>query len=225
MEWAGGVLRRILIFKRFESGSQSEGFERLPRDRGGFIFEVGFAAAGRSKRSSAMSDLTTDRLTLAPVRIEDFDEIAALWADERFTRPIAGRGPLNREEVWFRLLRDIGHWRALEQGNWSIRTRDTGAYVGSVGVLDYRRACTPPLDAPELGWGVGVAFQGQGLAREALDAALDWCDTGLGAPRTVCMIDPPNAPSLRLAERTGFRPYAQGRYQDKPVILLERHRP
>jgi RimJ/RimL family protein N-acetyltransferase len=166
--------------------------------------------------------LETKRLILQPVRLEDFDEIAALWADERFTRPIAGRGALTTEEVWFRLLRDLGHWSALGQGNWSIRMRDGSAYVGSVGVLDYRRACVPPLDAPELGWGVAPAFQGQGLAREALEAALDWCDRVLNAPRTVCMIDPPNAPSLKLAQRTGYRPYADGTYQDKAVILLER---
>jgi RimJ/RimL family protein N-acetyltransferase len=169
-----------------------------------------------------MTDLNTARLTLRPVRIEDFEEIAALWADERFTRPIAGRGALTTEEVWFRLLRDFGHWSALGQGNWSIRMRDGGAYVGSVGVLDYRRGCVPPLDAPELGWGVAPAFQGQGLAREALEAALDWCDRVLKASRTVCMIDPPNAPSLKLAERTGYRPYAEGIYQDKAVIVLER---
>lgn len=172
-----------------------------------------------------MTELTTPRLTLRPVRVDDFDEIAALWADERFTRPIAGRGPLNREEVWLRLLRDLGHWQALGQGNWSIRMTATGGYVGSVGVLDYRRECAPPLDAPELGWGVGVAFQGQGLAREALEAALAWCDGSLKAPRTVCMIDPPNAPSLKLADRAGYRPYAEGVYQDKAVILLERLAP
>jgi RimJ/RimL family protein N-acetyltransferase len=78
------------------------------------------------------------------------------------------------------------------------------------------------MDAPELGWGVAPRFQGQGLAREALDAALAWCDRVLKAPRTVCMIDPPNAPSLKLAERTGFRPYAEGTYQDNAVILLGR---
>jgi RimJ/RimL family protein N-acetyltransferase len=169
--------------------------------------------------------LTTPRLTLTPVALDDFDDLAELWRDERFTLPIAGRGPLTREEVWFRLLRDLGHWSALGIGNWSIRTSDTHHYVGSVGVLDYRRESRPPMEAPELGWGVGIRFQGQGLAREALDRALDWCDQTLQAPRTVCMIDPPNAPSLKLADRVGYRPYAQGIYQDKPVILLERLKP
>lgn len=168
--------------------------------------------------------LSTDRLTLRPVSIEDFADLVQLWSDERFTWPIMGRGPLTGEEVWFRLLRDIGHWQALGVGNWSIRMCDDDSYVGSVGVLDYRRDCTPALDAPELGWGVGVAFQGRGLAGEAVQAALAWCDGVLGAPRTVCMINPDNAPSLKLADRVGYRPHVEGRYQGKTVMLLERLR-
>jgi len=172
-----------------------------------------------------MAELNTDRLTLRPVSIEDFDDLAALWADEAFTWPIAARGPFTREEVWFRLLRDLGHWQALGIGNWSIRLTDTAHYVGSVGVLDYRRETRPPMEAPELGWGVAPRFQSQGLAREAVDAALGWCDRVLKAPLTVCMIDPPNAPSLKLAERVGFRPRERGIYQDKAVIFLERSAP
>jgi RimJ/RimL family protein N-acetyltransferase len=172
-----------------------------------------------------MAELSTDRLMLRPVSIEDFDELVALWADEAFARPIASRGPFTREEVWFRLLRDLGHWQALGFGNWSIRTTATGDYVGSVGVLDYRRETRPPMEAPELGWGVAPRFQCQGLAREAVDAALAWCDAVLKAPRTWCMIDPPNAPSLKLAGRVGFRQYERGTYQGKAMILLERSTP
>lgn len=167
-------------------------------------------------------ELSTDRLTLRPVSIEDFDDLVRLWSDDPFTRSIMGRGPLTGEEVWLRLLRDLGHWQALGVGNWSIRMRDSGSYVGSVGVLHYRRDCTPALDAPELGWGVGAAFQGRGLAGEAVQAALSWCDGVLGVPRTVCMINPDNAPSLRLADRVGYRPYVEGLYQGKTVRLLER---
>lgn len=167
--------------------------------------------------------LTTERLTLTPVGLADFEDLKTTWADEAFTRAITGRA-LSAEEVWFRLLRDLGHWQALGHGNWSMRTRDTGAYVGSVGVLHYLRGLEPPFDAPELGWGVATPFQGQGLAREGLEAALGWADTVLDAPRTVCMISPENAPSLKLAERVGYRPYADGVYMDHTVILLERLR-
>ena len=166
--------------------------------------------------------LTTERLILSPVAVSDFDDVLTLWRDPDFVGAIMDRGPMSEEEVWFRLLRDLGHWQVLGHGNWALRLKAGGAYVGSVGVLDYRRDCTPPIDAPELGWGVGVAFQGQGLAREGLDAVLAWTDTALKAARTVCLISPGNAPSLRLAERVGYRPYAHTTYHGQPSILLER---
>ncbi|CAN5212996.1 GNAT family N-acetyltransferase [soil metagenome] len=165
--------------------------------------------------------LTTERLILTPVAVSDFEDLKAVWADEGFTRAITGRA-LSAEEVWFRLLRDLGHWQAMGYGNWSMRLKATGAYVGGAGVLNYLRDLDPPFDAPELGWGAATAFQGQGLAREGLEAVLAWADTVLEAPRTVCMIDPDNGPSLKLAERVGYRPYGQGAYKDHTVILFER---
>jgi len=167
--------------------------------------------------------LTTPRLTLSPVTAEDFDDQLALWGDADFTRFVMGRS-LGPEEVWTRTLRDIGHWAVVGYGNWSMRMTDGGAYVGSVGVLDYRRELDPPFDAPELGWGIGTPFQGQGLAREGLEAVLAWADGHLPVPRTVCMIGPDNAPSFKLAERVGYRPYAQGRYRGEDIVLLERPR-
>jgi len=165
--------------------------------------------------------LTTERLVLTPVAATDLDDLLSLWSDADFTRHIMGRA-LSEEEVWFRLLRDLGHWAALGYGNWSIRLRDGGSYLGSVGVFDYRRDLQPPFDAPELGWGVAPAHQGRGYAAEALAAALDWTDDVLGAPRAVCMIAPDNLASLRLAARMGFRPYAAATYKDHPVELFER---
>lgn len=170
-----------------------------------------------------MTVLTTARLTLTPVAVSDMDDLTGLWADADFTRHIMGRG-LSEEEVWFRLLRDLGHWQTKGYGNWTIRETGSGAYIGSVGVLDYRREMTPPFDAPELGWGLVPAFQGLGMAYEALQAALAWTDACRLEPRTVCMISPDNAPSLKLAQRVGYRPYAEADYKDSRVTLFERPR-
>lgn len=165
--------------------------------------------------------LITDRLTLTPVEASDLPDLTALWGDPAFATAIFPAA-LSSEDVWFRLLRDIGHWEAQGYGNWSIRETATGAYVGSVGVFDYRRLMDPPFDAPELGWGVAPRFQGKGMAFEALSAALAWCDDALNAPRTVCMISPDNGPSHALARRAGYTPYTETTYKGSAVVLLER---
>ncbi|HRJ62858.1 GNAT family N-acetyltransferase [Brevundimonas sp. UBA2416] len=168
-----------------------------------------------------MTILITERLTLTPMQVSDLPDLNALWADPAFATAIFPI-PLTSEDVWFRLLRDIGHWEAVGYGNWAIRETATGDYVGSVGVLDYRRILDPTFDAPELGWGVAPRFQGRGIAFEAVSAALAWCDDTLNAARTVCMISPENAPSHALAARAGFTPYVETTYKGAPVVLLER---
>lgn len=171
-----------------------------------------------------MTVLTTERLTLTPVSADDWPELCALWADPEFTRHIFPAG-LSSEDVWTRVLRDLGHWALLGHGNWTVRLTATGEHVGSVGILDFRRLVEPAIDAPELGWGVAPRFQGQGLAAEAVRAAVDFCDAVLKAPRTVCMISPENAPSLTLAARLGYVEYVRTGYRGDDVILLERRAP
>lgn len=168
-----------------------------------------------------MTILTTERLTLTPMEEGDFADLKALWGDPEFVRPLVP-APMTGEEVWTRLLRDIGHWQVRGYGNWALRLRDAGDFVGSVGVLDYQRELEPRLDAPELGWGVATRFQGQGLAFEAVSAALAWCDETLNAPRTLCIIDPGNASSLRLAARAGYRPLRESVFRGAPIAVLER---
>ena len=170
-----------------------------------------------------MTALTTARLTLSPMAVSDMEDLLRLWADTDFTRFISGRA-LSEEEVWLRCLRDIGHWQALNHGNWTIREQTTGEFVGTVGVLDYRRDISPAIDAPELGWGLSPRFQGQGMAYEAVSAALNWADQTLESARSLCMISPQNVPSLRLADKLGYRHWLTTQYKDSEVILLERPR-
>src|SRR4051794_21315219 len=43
-----------------------------------------------------------------------------------------------------------------------------------------------------------------GFAREAVDAALRWCDTHIENDMTVCIIDPANVASICIAQAVGF---------------------
>ncbi|MGL4965563.1 MAG: GNAT family N-acetyltransferase [Inquilinus sp.] len=165
------------------------------------------------------STIETERLVLRPHRAEDFDDLAAIWADPEVTRFIGGR-PSTPEESWARLLRYGGLWGLLGFGYWAVHERATGRFVGEVGFADFRRGLG--FDGvPEGGWILAPWAQGRGLGGEAVRAALAWGDVR-GWARSVCIIDPDNAPSLRLAGACGYREAGRLTYKDHPVILLER---
>jgi RimJ/RimL family protein N-acetyltransferase len=171
---------------------------------------------------TAAPALDTERLTLEGHVLADLAESAAMWGDPVVTRHIGGR-PSTEEEVWARLLRYVGHWAALGYGYWAVREKRTGRFVGEVGLADFHRDLTPPLDAPEAGWVLAPWAHGQGFATEALGAVLAWAarDPRL-APRQVCLIAPENVASVRVAARHGFVEYARTTYHGEATLLLER---
>jgi len=166
--------------------------------------------------------LDTERLTLRGHTLADVDECQAMWADPLVTRHIGGR-PFSAEEVWARVLRYAGLWSLLGFGYWVVRERASGRFVGEVGLADFRRAVSPGLDgAPEVGWALAPWAHGRGLATEAVRAALGWGDAHLPAARSVCLITPENAASIRVAEKCGFREAARATYRGADTLVFER---
>ena len=164
----------------------------------------------------------TERLTLSPHTPRDFDDVAAMWSDPAVVRHISGK-PSTREESWSRLLRYAGHWATMNFGYWAVRETKTGRFVGDVGLSEFRRDITPSLEGTaEAGWVLAAWAHGNGYATEAVKAGLSWYEREFGALRTVCMIAPENDASLRVADKCGYREFAQTLYKNEPVILLER---
>jgi RimJ/RimL family protein N-acetyltransferase len=167
--------------------------------------------------------LETERLILRGHTKADFEACAALWGDPDVTRFIGGR-PFGRDEVWARLLRYVGHWCEMGFGFWAVCEKDGGRFVGDLGFADFKRVMEPGFgDTPEMGWALIPASHGKGYASEAIAAALAWADGHFDDPRTVCMIDPENAASLRAAGKAGFTEYARTDFHGE-TMLLERFR-
>lgn len=167
--------------------------------------------------------LETERLRLRRHRLEDLPPVAALWADPVVVRHIGGR-PFTEEECWHRLLRYAGHWSLLGYGMWAVETRGDGRFVGEVGLFEGRREIDESFRAsPEAGWVLAPWAHGRGYATEALEAVLadDARARGPDA-RTVCMIEPDNHASARVAAKVGYRPYMQTTYKGAEVILYAR---
>lgn len=164
--------------------------------------------------------LETERLILRRHQVSDFDSCCRLWGSAEVTRYIGGR-PSTPEEVWSRILRYAGHWDLLGYGYFVAVEKQSGKLIGEFGLADFHRTIEPPLKDPEAGWVLHPDHHSKGFAAEALAALLAWSDAE-GMKRTCCLIDPENAPSLRLAQRMGYVETGRISYHDKPSILLVR---
>ena len=148
--------------------------------------------------------LETARLILDAHQPADLDALNAMWCDPAVTAAINGK-PSTRQESWFRLLRYRGLWPVFGFGYWAVRDKASGAYLGDVGFGDFHRDGARAIEGlPEAGWALVPAAQSQGLAGEAVGAALRWLDTRPDLGRAVCLISCRNEISIRLAMRQGF---------------------
>ncbi len=167
-----------------------------------------------------MIELVTERLVMRPHSLADFDDCAAMWGDPVVTRHIAAGTRSTPGEVWARLCRYAGHWSLMGFGFWAVRERATGAFVGDVGLMDFRRDIEPALEVPECGWVLAAWAHGKGYATEAVVAAVAWAEAQF--PRTSCIIDPGNDASIRVAIKVGFRETGSALLGGKRVIVYQR---
>lgn len=170
-----------------------------------------------------MTTIETPRLRLRQHGVNDFDDMAAMWADPIVVKHITGT-PSTREQSWARLLRYAGHWSTLNYGYWAVEERDGGAFVGEVGFADYRRDIEPSLDGiPELGWIFAPAAHGKGYATEAARAAIVWGQEHLPhAAHIACIMVPEHGASIRVAEKCGFTLLTRTRYANEPILMYRR---
>src|SRR5579863_3672231 len=166
--------------------------------------------------------LETERLILRGHRLDDFRASAAMWADSIVTRYTSGQ-PLTEEEAWTKFLRYACHWSLLGFGYWAVEEKSSGEYIGEIGFANYKREIDSPLkDLPEIGWMLASPSHGRGYATEAVRAAHVWSSSRFGASETSCIISPQNLPSIRVAEKSGYREFQRTMYKGHTVIVFRR---
>ena len=181
----------------------------------GAVFRLRGAGCG-------MLEINTDRLILSVPERADFAAVMRLWNLPEVYRFIGG-APRPEAQLWAAFLSNIGAWNALGAGMWQVVRRDTGALIGQVGFPCAMRGHGAGFDEYiESGWLFEAAAQGQGFGREAMIAALEWFDAADLADRCVCMIDPANVASMRLADKLGFVKTRLSIFEGDELQLFER---
>jgi RimJ/RimL family protein N-acetyltransferase len=170
--------------------------------------------------------LTTDRLVLRAPDKEDYLLLRDLVADPEVHRFLGPRPDDPTTDMFSRALRGAGSWQLYGYGLFLAHERESGAFVGQLGVFHSLRGFGKGLDdAVEAGWIVAREHWGKGYAREGMTAALDWFDRTQDAARVACMIERGNDASVGLAQRLGFVRYDEHDLGDGVVVdLFERFR-
>lgn len=139
--------------------------------------------------------LTTERLTLRPLKAADFDVFAEFFASDR--AKFVG-GPATREQSWRMLAVELGHWSLRGYGRWAVEETKSGLFAGVIGPWN-----PEGWPEPEVGWDLMAGFEGKGYATEAATAALTHAFTTLDWPTAISLVAVGNDGSRRVAERLG----------------------
>ncbi|UQI47015.1 GNAT family N-acetyltransferase [Streptomyces sp. HU2014] len=160
-----------------------------------------------------MTTLRTPRLTLRRWREDDLGPMADIHADPEVMRWIADGSVLDREETAAAVARWEREWEERGVGLFAVEVRETGRLAGFAG-LSVPEYLPEILPAVEIGWRLGRAHWGQGLATEAARAVLDFAlrDRGLG--RVVSVHQVGNDSSAKIMRKLGMR---QDRVATDPV--------
>lgn len=173
-------------------------------------------AAGLAERISALVPvIETARLRLRVPRTQDFALFHEIMRGPRGIH----FGEMTREEAWLDFAQMCAGWMLRGHGAWTIELRDGSTPVGFVLLgLDQEDP------EPELGYLLSDAAEGQGIAREAAEAARAFAFDSLEWTSLASFIAPGNSRSIALAERLGA--HLDGRIgPDDDPMLVYRHKP
>lgn len=158
--------------------------------------------------------LTTKRLLVREITVEDVPRLFELYRDESITKYMEKLFPtIQQEEEYTRnYIRNIYHFYGY--GMWLLVLKESGEIIGRAG-LEYKEGFT----GLELGFMLGEAYQHKGYAYEACRAILDYAREELGETDFRAVVHKENIHSKHLCEKLGFHLEAAEDYLEYRMTL------
>jgi|KBSSwiStaDraftv2_1062776.scaffolds.fasta_scaffold143049_2 RimJ/RimL family protein N-acetyltransferase len=154
------------------------------------------------RRSVAEVAAETERLILRTWELADRSEYA-----RHVNTPEVGRhvgGVQSEEELSAAFERLEGYHRDTGHTFWAVERKGDGVLLGFCGLKLANVPGTPVHGEVEIGWRLRADAWGQGYAKEAAQASLDWAWANLDCDRVVSFTIPANEASWGLMERLGM---------------------
>jgi RimJ/RimL family protein N-acetyltransferase len=152
--------------------------------------------------------LETPRLILRHLVISDLDDLWALYCNPNITRYIPD-APRTRAEAQEELEWHMhGHPKHHALGLWATLHKEMGKFIGRCGLLPWT---IDDQQEVEVAYTIAQEYWGQGLGSEAALGILHYGFGTLDLNRLICVIDPENIASQRVAEKIGMAFEKEGR--------------
>lgn len=148
-----------------------------------------------------MSIITTDRLTLREVLLDDSPFILSLISEAAWRQFISDHSITTLEETE-RYIEErlISLYKKWNYGLWLVELKSNQQALGICGLV--RRPTLPTMD---LGFGFRQQFWGQGYAYEAAVACQHYAHTEYHAETLLAITNPENSRSQKLLKKIGFQ--------------------
>jgi len=148
-----------------------------------------------------MKILETDRLIFRHLLPDDLDQLFVLYSDPEIRRYFP-EGTLTYEETkeeleWFL----NGHPKHPELGLWATIHKESNQFIGRCGLLPWTIEGRYEV---EVAYMIAKEYWRQGLGTEAAGAILQYGFEQLDLSRLICLIDPANDASRRVAVKIGM---------------------
>lgn len=163
-------------------------------------------------------ELFTERLYLRPLVGADAEAVVAICGDWEVARHLS-RVPHPYSHSDFRFFLEQV---AVMEPTWAIVLRETNELVGVIGLVPHQDG-----ESAELGYYIGRAHWGQGLATEAGHATVRLATEDIGYARLTSGYHADNPASGRVLAKLGFKPIGVSKRmclaerKDKPSIDVE----
>jgi RimJ/RimL family protein N-acetyltransferase len=160
--------------------------------------------------------ITTPRLGLRELEVDDAPFVLQLLNDPTFLRYIGDRGVRNLEEARRYIVK--GMVQSYERhgfGLWLVELRDDGHRpIGLCGLVSREG-----LPAPDIGFALLPQWWSQGLAFEAASAVMAHARRVVGLGRVLAIASLQNTSSVRLLGKLGFRFDSEVRMPGEPEVV------
>jgi RimJ/RimL family protein N-acetyltransferase len=160
--------------------------------------------------------IETERLTLRRLTMNDLDALAAIYADAE-VRKYFPEGVLTYEQTKEELEWIINvYYGQYGFGLWATMLKETNEFIGRCGLLPWT---IDGREEVEVAYLLAKEHWGRGLGTEAARAILAYGFGELRLSRLICLIDPANEASVKVAMKIGMSLEREAEIDGEPTLV------